>query len=300
MTPDLRQLRYFVAVAEEASFTRAAGRLMIAQQSLSQQITLLERTLGAKLFDRDSRGTELTEVGTLFLPEARAVLHRADEAVAVVTRAVRGEIGSLRLAFLSTTANYLLPLVVRAIRERLPELQLTTEETTISALVEGVTTGRYDVAFSRPPLVEGLETRTLATEKVCAVLPEGHPLADRAEVTLKDLADESWVLTPGSSWEPWHRVYDEEFREAGFVPKVVQRDPSPQVLLGLVAAGVGVTQLAWSAHSLRRTGVVFVPLTGEFVSTEMVWLPGNTSPALQAVLEIVTELSASSDVTTAG
>lgn len=300
MTPDLRQLRYFVAVAEESSFTRAAARLLIAQQSLSQQITLLERTVGAKLFDRDSRGTELTEVGALFLPEARAVLQRADDAVAVVTRAVRGEIGSLRLAFLSTTANYLLPLVVRAVRERLPDLQLSTEETTISALVEGVTTGRYDVAFSRPPLVDGLATRTLATEPVCAVLPVGHPLADRDEVTLKDLADENWVLAPRSSWEPWHLAHDKEFREAGFVPKVVQRDPSPQGLLGLVAAGVGVTWLARSANSLRRTGVVFVPINGESISTEMVWLPGNSSPALQAVLEIVTEVSAESDVTTAG
>lgn len=300
MTPELRQLRYFVAVAEESSFTRAAARLTIAQQSLSQQITVLERTLGARLFDRGRRGTELTEIGTLFLPEARAVLNRADEAVAVVSRAVRGEIGSLRLAFLSTTANYLLPPVVRAVRQRLPDLQLSTEETTIRALVEGLTNGRYDVAFSRAPLVDGLATRTLATEQVCAVLPEGHPLADRAELSLAELADEPWVLTPRSSWEPWHRVYDEDFRKAGFVPRVVQRDASAQVLLGLVAAGVGVTRLACSAHSLRDAGVVFIPLTGEFVSTVMVWLPSNTSPALRAVLDIVTELSAATDVTKAG
>jgi DNA-binding transcriptional LysR family regulator len=289
-----------VAVAEESSFTRAAARLMIAQQSLSQQITLLERLVGAKLFERDSRGTGLTEVGELFLPEARAVLQRADEAVAVVRRAVRGEIGRLRLAFLATTANYLLPPVVRAVRDRLPDVQLTTEETTISALVEGVANGRYDVAFSRPPLVDGLATRTLATEQVCAVLPEGHPLAGRAELTLADLADEPWVLTPRSSWEPWHDVYDEEFREAGFAPKVVHREASVQVLLGLVAAGVGVTRLARSARSLRRTGVVFVPLVGGFVTTEMVWLPSNISPALQALLEVVTELSATADVTAAG
>ncbi|MEV0720263.1 LysR family transcriptional regulator, partial [Asanoa sp. NPDC050611] len=94
MTPDLRQFRYFVAVAEESSFTRAAARLMISQQSLSQQITALERILGAKLFDRDSRGTKLTDTGTLFLPEARAVLDRADDAVALVRRAARGETGS--------------------------------------------------------------------------------------------------------------------------------------------------------------------------------------------------------------
>jgi DNA-binding transcriptional LysR family regulator len=300
VTPELRQLRYFVAVAEESSFTRAAARLTIAQQSLSQQITLLERMVGAKLFDRDSRGTALTGVGALFLPEARAVLERADQAMAVVARAARGEIGLLRMAFLATTANYLLPPVVRAVRERFPDLELATEETTIGPLVEGVRSGRYDVAFTRPPLVDDLATRTLVREEVCAVLPEGHVLADRPELTLRDLADEPWLLTPRSSWAPWHDVYDAEFRAAGFEPKVVHRDASIQVLLGMVAAGVGVTRLARSASSLRRTGVVFVPLAGESVSTEMVWLPGNTSPVLPAVRETVAELAAASDLTAAG
>ncbi|GAA1562343.1 LysR family transcriptional regulator [Kribbella lupini] len=300
MTPELRQLRYFVAVAEEVSFTRAAARLTIAQQSLSQQITLLERMVGAKLFDRDSRGTALTEVGALFLPEARAVLSRADQAMAVVARAVRGEIGLLRMAFLATTANYLLPPVVRAVRDRFPDLELATEETTIGPLVEGVRSGRYDVAFTRPPLVDDLATRTLVREEVCAVLPEGHALADRPELTLSDLAAEPWLLTPRSSWAPWHDAYDAEFRAAGFEPKVVHRDASIQVLLGMVAAGVGVTRLARSASSLRRTGVVFVPLAGETVSTEMVWLPGNTSPVLPAVRETIAELAAASDLTAAG
>lgn len=156
MTPDLRQFRYFVAVAEEASFTRAATKLLITQQSLSQQINALERILGAKLFDRDSRGTKLTETGALFLPEARAVLARADAAVAVARRAGRGEIGELRLAFLATTANHLLPPVLRTARDRLPELRLTTAETAIGPLVEGIFDGGYDLAFTRPPLVDGL------------------------------------------------------------------------------------------------------------------------------------------------
>jgi DNA-binding transcriptional LysR family regulator len=300
VTPDLRQLRYFVAVAEESSYTRAAERLTISQQSLSQQITLLERMLGVKLFDRDTRGTSLTTVGAVFLPEARAVLARAGEAVEAVARAARGEIGSLCLAFLATTTNYLLPPVVRAIRQRLPELRLTTEETTIAPLVEGLFKGRYDVAFTRPPLVDGLETRTLVSEPVCAVLPEGHPLAGRAELTLGELAGERWVLTPRSSWEPWHQAFDSSFHAAGFTPDVVHRDASVRGLLGLVAAGVGVTRLARSASSLRRTGVVFVPLAGEFVSTEMVWLSGNTSPAVHALLDVVTEVAASTDFTESG
>ncbi|WP_326837730.1 LysR substrate-binding domain-containing protein [Amycolatopsis rhabdoformis] len=300
MSPDLRQLRYFVAVAEESSYTRAAQVLTISQQSLSQQITLLERMLGVKLFDRDTRGTRLTAIGELFLPEARAVLTRADEAFDVVARAARGEAGSLRLAFLATTTNYLLPLVVRAVRQRLPELALSTEETTIASLVEGLRKGRYDVAFTRPPLVAGLATRTLVSEPVCAVLPEGHPLAGRAELTLAELAGERWVLTPRSSWEPWHQAFDESFRAAGFTPEVVHRDASVQALLGLVAAGVGITRLARSAGSLRRTGVVFVPISGEFVSTEMVWLAGNDSAALHGLLNVVTEAAASTDFTRAG
>ncbi|MEU4680390.1 LysR family transcriptional regulator [Micromonospora sp. NPDC023737] len=300
MTPDLRQLRYFVAVAEESSFTQAASRLMITQQSLSQQINALERILGAKLFNRDSRGTRLTDTGSLFLPEARAVLERADEAVAVVRRAVRGETGRLRLAFLATTANHLLPPVVRAVREHLPNLELVTEETTIAPLVEGVLGGDIDLAFSRPPQVPGLATRTIATEQVCAVLPEGHPLADRPELALSDLAGERWVMTPRSSWEPWHQAFDENFRAAGFSPDIVARDSSVQGLLGLVAAGVGITRLGWSAHNLRRTGVVFVPLAGEATPTEMVWRPDNTSPALRRIVDVVTELAATTDLTTTG
>ncbi|MFF4122699.1 LysR family transcriptional regulator [Microbispora rosea] len=300
MTPDLRQLRYFVAVAEESSFTRAATRLMITQQSLSQQIKTLERILGARLFDRDSRGTSLTDTGALFLPEARAVLDRADEAVAVVQGAVRGEIGELRLAFLATTANHLLPPVVRIAREHLPRLRLTTEETTIGPLVEGLFDGRYDLAFTRPPQVPGLAARTVATEQVCVVLPQGHPLADRTELTLPALANERWVMTPRSSWEPWHQKFDESFRAAGFTPHVVARDASVQGLLGLVAAGVGITRLGWSAHNLRRTGVVFIPLAGESMPTEMVWRRGNTSPALRRIVDVVTDLAATTDLTATG
>ncbi|WP_433352231.1 LysR family transcriptional regulator [Micromonospora saelicesensis] len=299
-TPELRQLRYFLVLAEELSFTRAAARLMIAQQSLSQQITALERAVGAKLFDRDSRGTTLTDIGALFVPEARAVIDRAEQAVAVVERALRGEVGTLRLAFLTTVANHLLPPVVRAVRQRLPDLHLATESTSIAPLVQGVLDGRFDVAFTRTPLVSGLESRRLATEPVCAVLPEGHPLAGRDELTLADLANEPWVMTPRSSWEPWHRAYEDQFREAGFVPTVVQEEAGVQSLLGLVAAGLGVTRLACSAASLRRTGVVFVPLAGAYAYTEMVWLAGNTAPALHRFLDVVTELAATTDLTSTG
>ncbi|WP_037367130.1 LysR family transcriptional regulator [Amycolatopsis orientalis] len=298
MTPELRQLRYFVAVAETTSFTRAAAALHIAQQSLSQQITVLERQLGAKLFTRDPRGTRLTAIGELFLPEARAVLSRADAAVAALARAVRGETGTLRLAFLASTANYLLPPVVRAVREELPDLAVTTSEVLISELVDGLLDGRFDVGFTRPPLVDGLATHPLLTEEVCAVVPTGHRLAGRSSVRLADLADEPWVLTPRTSWDPWHRKYDADFAAAGFTPNVVQRTATVQGLLGLVAAGVGVTRLARSAHSLRRTGVVFVPLEGESARTVVAWRADGPRPA--ALLDVVTRLAEQTDLSGAG
>jgi DNA-binding transcriptional LysR family regulator len=298
--PELRQLRYFVAVAEELSFTRAAERLRIAQQSLSQQIAALERQLGVRLFDRDSRGTRLTAVGDVFVPEARAVLERADQALSVIQRAQRGEVGDLRLVFLTTVANHLLPPIVRALREHLTDVRITTESTTIATLIEGVTSGRYDAAFTRPPLVDGLASRTLTDEPVCAVLPEDHALAQRTELDLRDLAEERWVLTPPSSWEPWHRTYDDHFQEAGFSPNVVHTDANPQNLLGLVAAGVGITRLTRSSQSLRRTGVVFIPFTGAYASTDVVWLPRNDNPALPRLLEIVTDLAATRDLTQSG
>lgn len=293
-------MRYFVAAADETSFTRAAAGLHVAQQSLSQQISVLERILGTKLFDRGGRGARLTAAGEVFLPEARAVLDRAEEAVATLARAVRGELGTLRLAFLASTANYLLPPVVRAARDQLPGLTLSTAEVSIAELVDGVRAGRFDAAFTRPPLVEDLASRTLITEPVCAVLPDGHQLGDRAGLTLSDLADEPWVLTPRASWEPWHRKYDADFAAAGFTPRVVQRAATAQGLLGLVAAGVGVTRLARSAHSLRRTGVVFVPLAGDSARTELVWRPGHRSSALDALAGVVTALAATTDLTGSG
>ncbi|WP_017985503.1 LysR family substrate-binding domain-containing protein [Amycolatopsis methanolica] len=170
--------------------------------------------------------------------------------------------GELTVAFLASTASYLLPPVVQAFRERYPDVRLTTEDTSVATLVDGLRDGRYDAAFSRPPLVDGLAARSL--------------------------------------WPPWHRKYDEDFRRAGYEPDVVQRAGSVQNLLGLVAAGVGVSRLARSAHSLRRTGVVFVPLAGEQAATQVLWLPDADKPALRRLLEVVTELAARTDLTQSG
>ncbi|MFG1924872.1 LysR family transcriptional regulator [Cryptosporangium sp. NPDC048952] len=292
---ELRHLRYFVAVAEELSVTAAAARLGIAQQSLSQQIAALERRLKTRLFDRDTRGTRLTAVGEVFLPEARAVLERAGLATAVAARAARGEIGQVDLAFLASAANTLLPPIVRALRERFPDWELTTDAVSIAEMVTGLRSGRYDVGFGRPPCVDDLRTRVIATEPTCAVLPSGHPLALRGALHLAELKDEPWVLTPRDSWLPWHVRYDAEYAAAGYEPRVVAEGSSVQNLLALVAAGVGVTRLAASSRSLRGGGVVYVPLEGEVAETVVTWR--DDTPLIRNVVSVVAALAATTDLT---
>ncbi len=288
---DLRQLRYVVAIAEEGSFTAAAARLHVAQQSLSQQIALIERRLGAALFDRGPQGVALTAVGAALLPEARAAVAAADRAFDVARRAASGERAELRIAFLSSVANHLLPPVVRGLGEQAPELAINTEELPIAQLVTRLREGTLDAGLSRPPLVDDLVAEEIMCEPVAAVLPTGHRLADAEALTLADLAGESWVLTARSTWPPWHRKYDRDFAAAGYEPRVVQRGTSPQNLLALVAAGVGVTRLPLSSRSLRDGGVVFVRLRGEDAAIALVTNPASAHPALASLREVLHALT---------
>lgn len=300
MTPELRQLRYFVAVAEEGSVTRAAERLHLAQQSLSQQIRTLEAQLGVDLFERSHRGAALTDVGEVLLREARSVLAQAERAVDAVHRAARGEGGELRVGFLPSVANYLLPPVVRAFRERHPDVALRVEDAAIAELIAGVREGRLDAGLSRPPLVADLASEVILREPVAAVLPEDHRLAERSELALADLEREPWVLTPRESWPPWHRKYDEDFARAGYRPRVVERAATPQSLLALVAAGVGVTRLPLSSRTLRDSGVKFVPLTGEETTVVLVWREAAHNAALSLLRAVVCDVARTTDLTIAG
>jgi len=288
---ELRHLRSFVAVAERGSLTRAAEDLHVAQQSLSQQMRTLEARLGVQLLIRSPKGVVLTDAGNVLAREARTVLARADRAVETVRRAADNARSVLRVGFLSSVANALMPPVVRVFGERHPGHVLETEDIAVASLVAGVREHRLDAGLSRPPLVEDLATEIVFSEPVAAVLPEGHALAARDALTLSDLAAESWVLTPRASWPPWHRKYDADFAAAGFTPRVVQRATSPQHLLALVAAGVGVTRLPMSSSSLRDGGVTFVPLTGESAAVALVTRAGDDNPDLDALRHVLRDVA---------
>jgi DNA-binding transcriptional LysR family regulator len=290
---DLRQLRYFVTIAEAGSFTAAAAELHVAQQSLSEQIRLIERRLDAPLLDRGPRGITLTPVGEALLPEARATLVAADRAFDAARRAAAGagKRLELRIGFLSSVANHLLPPVVRGLGRQAPDLAIDTEELPIAQLVKRLRDGTLDAGLSRPPLVNDLVSEEIMREPVAAVLPTGHRLATAATLTLADLAGEPWVLTGRATWPPWHRKYDSDFAAAGYQPQVVQRGTSPQNLLALVAAGVGVTRLPMSSRSLRDGGVVFVPLRDEDAAIALVTNPASTHPALTSLRGVLQGLA---------
>lgn len=225
--PELRLLRSFVVIAEEGSLRQAAERLMIAQQSLSQQVRVLEARTGAPLLRRTSQGVTLTPVGEILLREALPVLGQAERAMDAVARSVRGEGVELRVGFLSSLANEVMPPVVRLLAERHPGVALHSEDLAIAGLVAGVRAGRHDAAITRPPLVDDLAAEPVGSEPVVVALPDGHRLADSPRLRLADLADEPWVMTRRESWPPWHRKYDEDFAAAGFRPRVVGRGTSP-------------------------------------------------------------------------
>lgn len=300
MSFDLRQLRYFAAVAKEGSLTRAAATIPIAQQSLSAQIRSLERQIGAPLFERGPRGVQLTDVGSALLEEAGPLITQTDRAFDRVRRAAVGERRTLSVGFIPSVGNYVVPSVVRAFTTAYPEIALRTEDCPIAGLVEGLRNGRLDAGLTRPPLVDDLAVEVVLSEPVAAVLPAGHPLADAESLELVDLAGEPWVLTPRSSWEPWHRKYDQDFAEAGFAPRVVQRGSSVQSLLALVAAGVGVTRLPLSARTLRDTGVAFVPLRGENADVVVAWIDDRPRPGVDALRRLTRRLAGETDLLAAG
>ncbi|CAA9458149.1 MAG: hypothetical protein AVDCRST_MAG02-1677 [uncultured Rubrobacteraceae bacterium] len=280
---ELRQLRYFVAVAEELHFGRAAERTHVAQPALSKQVRNLERELGVELLDRSERRVKLTDAGRVFLEKAYSVLEGAEEAEAAAARAARGEVGRLSVGFSGYTLYGVLPEAVRAFRNRFPGVELSVQEGCTKALTEGLMGGRFDVGLLHPPLGEGaggaLELETVATEPLIAALPEDHPLAGEAEIPLSALANDTLVAA---------------CRAAGFGPRAANEE-EPQTAIGLVAAGVGVALVWESMGNLKRPGVVYARLAGTppRLETAVAWRRGNPSAVVRAFVEVVKGLDPS-------
>jgi DNA-binding transcriptional LysR family regulator len=281
---ELRHLRYFVAIATEGNFTRAAEKLGIGQPPLSQQIKSLERELGAELFRRTAHGAELTVAGEALLIEARRMLDGAERAVRAVQRAARGETGRLRIGFIGSAAfNPAVPALIQRFKSQYAAVDLTLEEANTPSLLQGLADERLDAVFFRPRRVppDGVQMHRFPDEPMKIVLPITHPLANKKRLPLKALANEAFVFVPGPAGAS---LYDEVIRacgEAGFSPQLAQPAPQVSSVVNLVAAGMGVSIVPLSIAQLVK-GVRYIDVQGSTLKAPLAlgWREGDPSSAL--------------------
>jgi DNA-binding transcriptional LysR family regulator len=298
---EFRLLRYFVTVAEELHFGRAAARLAITQPPLSQAIRTLEDTLGVALFVRTKRSVELTPVGHDLLPEVRRLLAGADALRPLAQSLARGEAGVLSLAFVSTADYGLLPLLLRDFGARYPGVRLQLVEATSDVQVEELVAGRIDAGLAIPPLpprhAVALSYLPIAREPlVIAMSTDAAARLDKASedaperpVSLHLFADTPLIVFPRRLAPGFYDMIMGCYSAAGLVPRVGQEAIQMQTIVSLVSAGMGVALVPQSLRHLRRTGVVYRPLleSGPVVETGLVWRSAEVSPVLAGFIDIV-------------
>ena len=287
---ELRHLRYFVTLAEELHFGRAAEKLHISQPPLSMQIRALEKELAVTLLNRTQRHVSLTQAGAALLAEARHILARVEQAVLTTKRAGRGEIGELAIGFISVADYNVLPVVLREFRRRFPQVNLTLRESTTDAQIRDLAAGRIDVGFVLPPLNEpSLESLPILREPLIAALPEKHPLARKpGKLALEKLKDAPFILFPRPNAPSLYDNVVSCCKSAGFSPRVEQEAIQMQTIVSLVSAELGVALIPASLINLRRTGVTYKSLKGGSPLTEvhLVWRRGDDLPALRVFVDV--------------
>jgi len=292
MTPELRQIRCFVIVAERSSFTAAAEELHIAQQAVSQQIKALERTLGVTLLQRTSRKVQLTPEGVVFLADARRLLASADRAVNRVQAAARGEAGTVRLAYTLTTAYDTVPTMLATANDLAPQLKIDAREVFGGDLVDLFDAEQFDLAVApKTSYPRGLRQRLIRQETFRLAVAEDHPLVSREQVPLSALQHERFELWPRAMAPGFYDAVAAACRGAGF-----EHDRDEQAagstVWGNIARGRGVALVVSSLIEQLPRGVRLVDLAPPPVKLAItaVWRTGNHQPAVARLVDITTRL----------
>lgn len=292
---ELRHLRYFVAVADTLHFGKAAERLGMSQPPLSQQIRQLEDTVGARLLTRTNRRVALTEPGRLFLQEARDILAKVERATELAQRAQRGELGELRIGFTRTTPlSQDIPRAIFNFRQRFPAVHLQLEEMNSLQQIDALLERKLHVGILRPNVLpKTLVSKRLFRDPLVAVMHKDHPvlkkIGARGKLPTKALAQEPFVVfarTAGAG------VYEHVFslcRDAGFAPRIVQEAREASTIIGLVAAGLGVSILPESCSHINVEGVSYVPLAEPNAMSEIhvVYREDERSPLVPRFIQLI-------------
>ncbi len=283
---EIRQLRYFVALAETLHFGRAAERLHITQPPLSRQIAALEDELGTVLFARSSRSVALTPAGVDFYGHATRLLYGLDLAAHSARATALGERGELRLGFTMYAAWNVLPGVIKRFSQSHPYVFLRLSEAVPQSLQEALEQGRADVGISFPLHVTGaLRYQPLYREPLCAVLPHDHALAGRSCISAGDLTGEQFVTFPRETAPALHEVVMACCREYGFQPNIRLETHLQQTIVNLVAEGLGVSLVPDSMRRMQLSGAVFRSLEhSPMIEQGIYWNEHNANPCREGFM----------------
>ena len=262
---ELRQLRYFVAIAEDGSFLRAAQRLHVSQPPLSTQIKSLEDELGVQLFERSNRGVVLTAAGAIFFDETRAILARLEHAKREALRVGRGEIGMLSIGFVSIADYGILPPALKSFRAHQPLAEVQLHELTTDAQLRELRANRLDLGVGLGPVDEpDIDFEQLLQEELIVAAPSGHPVLNNdGPVDLRALSKESFIVPPREVAPGLFDLAMSHCRSAGFAPRITQHARQMQTVVGLVSSSMGVALVPSSVRNLKRAGVRYRPLRGK-------------------------------------
>ncbi|MDQ5986832.1 MAG: Hca operon transcriptional activator HcaR [Syntrophus sp. SKADARSKE-3] len=291
---ELRHLTYFIAVAEELHFSRAAKRLNISQPPLSQQIRQLEEEIGVRLFNRTKRRVEITPAGLVFLAESRRIISMSEEAVRRTIRADKGEIGHLAVGFIGSANYSVLPQVIREFRRRFQDVELSLTEMNTSQQLEAFHDGRIQVGFLRPP--QGIEDKGVSVEPVfreplVAVMPRNHPLQGENALSLRLLSKESFIMIPRQRGPGFFDYIIALCQHEGFSPYIVLEASQFHTIIGLVAAEIGIAIMPASMQRSGFEGVGFRTIAGGAETVlNMAWVTNNQSKVLKNFLDVARDV----------
>jgi DNA-binding transcriptional LysR family regulator len=294
---DLRHLRYFVVVAEELHFTRAAQRIGIAQPPLTFQIKALEKELGVQLFDRQPGRVTLTIPGQVYLEEARAILEHVKKAALRCQLSAKGLVGRISVGFTeSASFRAEVTTALHRYRSLYPRVEMSLEESRTGPLMESLRQGRIDVAFVRLPIGEDddITFSLISTEPMVVVVPKGHRLDGRKTVRLEELRDELFILYSRATGPGLPEMLVSACEARGFSPKVVQQAPQISSTINLVASALGISIVPACMRGSRADEVRYISLNGSgmVASLGMAHRASGLSPVVQNLVDLVTALPA--------
>ena len=287
---ELRHLRYFQAVAEELSFSKAARRLRIAQPALSRAVQEIEREIGTQLIERERRAPRLTPAGAVLLHETGLILERLEESMRRVRRTAKGEEGELKLGYIGPPTRMFLARLLKEYARRFPRVTVILEERTPERVWEMVSKGRLSVGLTRPVLAHealGLQTLLLREEKFCAAVPKDHPWAKLTSLPWKKLAGEPLIILARREGAGSHDTIRAACDEAGFEPRIKHTPSLIGTIMQYVEAGAGIGVVPESTTSRN---LALIPLKPQHtIPLVMVWAKEGNDPAVSAFRELVKE-----------